>query len=386
MHRSYRTPRAGLILLAAPILCHPALAAAGSFQGLGDLAGGAFNSSASGVSDDGRVVVGTGATADGNQAFRWTAATGLVNLGQLGGRTQSQANAVSGDGRTFVGSAYDATFANGQGFFGTAPGALQAVPLFSDAATNSARDISRNGQFVVGSTSLNSSGRDSFRYGIAGGTLTRLAGNFQQVNASNADGSVLAGSTIATQGEQAAIYTDAGARPIGFLGTPPDGTFRILSTARALSDDGSVVVGSSINRPAGFQFDEAFVWTETAGMRALGDFAGGANESFAFDVSADGRVIVGSGNDAGGRLAAVWLDGTTLQSLGDVLAANGAGAALNGWRLTNVFAVSADGLSFVGSGINPSGQTEAFVAAIPEPASFALLAPAGLAMLRRRRA
>jgi probable HAF family extracellular repeat protein len=52
-----------------------------SFQGLGDLSGGSFISSASGVSADGSVVVGYGYTASGQQAFRWASTEGMVGLG-----------------------------------------------------------------------------------------------------------------------------------------------------------------------------------------------------------------------------------------------------------------------------------------------------------------
>ncbi len=52
-----------------------------SFQGLGDLAGGAFNSIALGVSADGSIVVGWSSIASGNEAFHWTSGGGMVGLG-----------------------------------------------------------------------------------------------------------------------------------------------------------------------------------------------------------------------------------------------------------------------------------------------------------------
>ena len=42
-----------------------------SFQGLGDLPGGSFYSTAYGVSADGSVVVGLSGSASGPEAFRW---------------------------------------------------------------------------------------------------------------------------------------------------------------------------------------------------------------------------------------------------------------------------------------------------------------------------
>jgi probable HAF family extracellular repeat protein len=78
--------------------------AATGLVGLGDLAGGFINSVAVGVSADGLVVVGQSDSALGAEAFRWTAATGMVALGDLpGGFFSSAALAASADGSIVVG-------------------------------------------------------------------------------------------------------------------------------------------------------------------------------------------------------------------------------------------------------------------------------------------
>ena len=63
---------AGLAAVGLLISPLPALAQA-SFQGLGDLPGGAFNSSARAVSADGFVIAGYGVSTSGREAFAWTA-------------------------------------------------------------------------------------------------------------------------------------------------------------------------------------------------------------------------------------------------------------------------------------------------------------------------
>jgi MYXO-CTERM domain-containing protein len=81
-----------------------------------------------------------------------------------------------------------------------------------------------------------------------------------------------------------------------------------------------------------------------------------------------------------------------MRSLQDMLV-NDLRYDLAGWRLTGASSLSADGQWVVGGGINPSGQTEAWlanIAPIPEPSSVTL-AGLGLAGLlgygwRRRRA
>ena len=51
--------------------------------GLGDLPGGNLSSGATAVSADGNVIVGTGSSADGFEAFLWTPALGMVSLKQF---------------------------------------------------------------------------------------------------------------------------------------------------------------------------------------------------------------------------------------------------------------------------------------------------------------
>jgi probable HAF family extracellular repeat protein len=58
-----------------------------------------------GISADGETIVGTGSSALGQEAFRWTAAEGMVGLGDLpGGGYESSARAISADSAAVVGS------------------------------------------------------------------------------------------------------------------------------------------------------------------------------------------------------------------------------------------------------------------------------------------
>lgn len=63
---------------------------------------------------------------------------------------------------------------------------------------------------------------------------------------------------------------------------------------------------------------------------------------------------------------------------------NDFGLNLTGWQLIGAYAISSDGNTIVGVGINPQGEQEAFRAVIPEPAT-ALLTLAAIAILRPRR-
>ncbi|HVY30464.1 MAG TPA: hypothetical protein VHB79_28090 [Polyangiaceae bacterium] len=80
----------------------------GGLQLLGDLPDGDTISDASDVSADGKVVVGVGRAGDHDEAFKWTAATGMVALGLPPGDTSSAAVHVSRDGKVAVGNSLGA--------------------------------------------------------------------------------------------------------------------------------------------------------------------------------------------------------------------------------------------------------------------------------------
>ena len=131
----------------------------GGMVGIGDLAGGAFSSSAEDASDNGETIVGRGRSASGNEAFRYTTSDGMVGLGDLaGGSFSSHAHAVSGDGSVIVGMG---TAQFGKRAVIWRDGATQPE-LLSDVLTNEygldvsgwileeALDVSEDGMVIVG--------------------------------------------------------------------------------------------------------------------------------------------------------------------------------------------------------------------------------------------
>ena len=219
-------------------------------------------SSANASSSDGSVVVGDTSSTLGQQAFRWTAATGLVGLGDLpGGSYQSNGNAVSGDGS------------------------------------------------VVAGFSIGASGTEAFRWTAATGMVglgDLPGGSFSsQARGIALDGSTIVGQSISAAGIEAFVWTALGGM-VG-LGDLPGG--EALSYARAVSGDGSVVVGSGSVEPAtpSDPSQRAFVWDAAHGMRALdailaaaGVDLGGWTPTDAWGVSADGLTIVGLAVDPSG--------------------------------------------------------------------------------------
>ncbi len=80
----------------------------GTATGLGSFPGDVFPTSASGVSADGSIIVGSGSSAAGPQAYRW-ANSGTTGLGVLPGGSYSAARGVTDDGATVVGFAQTPT-------------------------------------------------------------------------------------------------------------------------------------------------------------------------------------------------------------------------------------------------------------------------------------
>ena len=147
------------------------------------------------------------------------------------------------------------------------------------------------------------------------------------------------------------------------LGDLPGGIFR--SVAIDVSADGSTVVGWGASAAG----TEAFRWTSAGGMVGLGDLPGGSFGSSASGVSADGSTIVGASSGAAGSEAFIWDATHGMRELDQLLVDLGLGPVLNGWTLAQAAAVSDDGLTIVGQGINPHGKYEAWLAVIGEPAS-----------------
>ena len=224
-----------------------------SFQGLGDLTGGSFNSRANGVTADGSVVVGFSRGASGIEAFRWTSGGGMVGLGVL------------------------------------------SIAAFG---------VSADGSVVVGTKKPNKQ-RRAFRWASGGGMLSLGVASVVAYGVS-ADGSVVVG-LGRTFGPEAFRWTNGGG--LGGLGDLPGGVF--LSQANDVSADGSVVVGSGFSDIG----HEAFIWDAANGMQGLQavmegqlglDLTGWTRLHWATGVSDDGATIVGYGTNTDGNTEA-WI-------------------------------------------------------------------------------
>lgn len=337
-----------------------------TFQGLGDLPGGVVLSRAYAVSADGSVVVGEGTSDAGPEAFRWTPDGGMVGLGFLpGSMNGSKASSVSGDGAVVVGTSRFETFrwTAGTGMEGL--GHLQGIRATSPA-------VSADGSTIVGGDCGFSyympSPCEAFRWtedeGMTG--LGLLPGGVLETVATGVsdDGSVVVGYGDWDQSPCdcvgfACFFDEPVVWTVGAELTELD-DFPFLCERRAsdVSADGSVVVGT------GDYY--SFLWSDAGESLVLGDAAGVYVRSSVTAVSGDGAVLVGAATFSSGREAFIWDRQDGLRSLRTVLESR-YGLDLTGWTLAAAQDISRDGRTIVGWGTDPDGFTEAWIATLPSP-------------------
>ena len=319
----------------------------------------------SSVSADGSVIVGYGNSVNGNtEAVRWTQSGGTVGLGFLADdHHNSFPTDVSADGSVIVGGSYTTPSFPISPFRWTQETGMVGLGSYPDGWFgwyDLANGVSADGSVIVGRVDgyTNQAFRWTQSSGIVG--LGDLAGGSFDSSATDvsADGSVIVGYGNSVNGSEAFRWTQETGM-VG-LGTVPSGGS--VGYSLNISADSTVIVGYDHNANR----TEAFRWTQETGIVGLGTL--GSSEinygEIDIDTSADGSIIIGSSNGQAFR----WTQETGMVSLKETLI--GEGLDVSGWTLYSANAISADGFTIVGRGINPSGQYEEWVAnlePIPEP-------------------
>lgn len=367
-----------------------------SFQGLGFFEDGFNHSSANSVSNNNVVV---GYAKDGlqhNVTMRWTEENGMVNMGLSAGVQYvpvSYAYDISADGMVTAGSMVTTTIINNylavrdEAFRWTEQEGMVGLGHLPGPGPENkksyAHAVSSDGSVIVGA-SLSSFRPQAFRWTEQGGMvgLGDFPGpvgyaDYSRANDVSADGSVIVGVGESSSGREAFIWTEQN----GLIGLSdlPGGLFQ--SEAYVVSANGQVVAGRG-ETDFGYEF---FRWTQQGGMVSLGSLVPNIdNYSKPTGITADGSIIVGNiVTYAFERETFIWDETNGIRNLENVLI-NDYGLDLTGWSLRTVGSVASDGQTFVGTGINPDGFTEAWIATIPEPATLILLA-LGSGILRKRK-
>ncbi|MFG0286123.1 MAG: hypothetical protein ACF8R7_17030, partial [Phycisphaerales bacterium JB039] len=317
------------------------------------------------VSADGAVVVG-GNNGRDRFAYRWEGGVSM-SLGLLPGAVpgNSRAFGVSSDGRIVVGRSTNAQ-QEAQAF--RWEGEMAALPYLSmDSTGSEATAVSGDARITVGLDRVGAVTRAVRWLDGVPEQLPDLPGGVDEARADDVsrDGRLVVGVGYSDRGEEAVLWRDGVPEPLGALSST-----EFESGAVAIAPGGGVIVGYSTNESGR---REAFRW-EAGAMEPLGMIEG---SSTAQALSADGSLIGGVSTSGGAGVAFIWDRLHGIRDLNDVLQ-NEYGLDLQGVLLTEVEAISDDGLTLVGGGFNPAGRAVGWIAVIPAPSGL-LVISGGLA-------
>ena len=335
---------------------------AASFQGLGHLPGATLTSEATAVSDDGRVVVGMSLGASPGP-FVWTAEEGMRPAPDVPGARFEWPQDVDRSGLTIVGYADDDS--GGLAYRWSA--ATGAEILTAPYRPYYAFGVSDDGN-AVGGYGLNDAGRVEAGMWVGGGAVAWIGVADTAAYDISGDGHVLVGDQHVGQGNAFRWDVENG--------------FKVLAEsagAWAISGDGTTV-GGHVTRE---NRHEAVIWKEDGSQMRLGSLPGARVQSFARALSHDGSIVVGNSDSLWGHgpifQAFIWDELRGMRNLREVLVQEH-GLDLTDWMLVSAEGISDDSRTIVGHGTNPAGRTEAWIAVIPEPGAGLMAAGLVVAM------
>ena len=310
-------------------LHHATIFSNGQVQDLGTLGGP--QSSATAVSGDGTIVVGQSRIdATYTHAFRWAAGT-MSDLGVLPATDESEAKAISRDGSTVVGSAKDTASSMSSAFRWRADKGMQSIAGLLTASgvditgwtLKEATGVSADGTVIVGIGQNPSTNREAWivRCTNECGMLTvaDTATSFSGLGALGATGSTYIAGQFEADGDMAQAGKNSGSPTTGFASGAFDSdptTSASVGATYALGND--LVVGATVG---------------VAGIQTLTPFNGSAVFG-----GPSATVFVASKPDTGPN----WLVGGSLVGLG--------GTVTRGYLNGNTPVTSSGSTTGVGSG------------------------------------
>jgi probable HAF family extracellular repeat protein len=259
------------------------------------------------------------------------AAQSITGVGFLDGGNRSVAYGMSPDGVAVVGwgtsssgnHAFRWTRAGGISDLGPMPGGSDS---FAFAASNGGAVVVGYGDTSTGTLAWHWTAEEGMQ------TLGTLGGNLSYARAVSPDGTIIVGgSSPVTTSTNLRVFRwtqDTGMQNLG--GLVPGNYY---SMAEGISADGTVITGLSDNS-FGFR---AFRWTAAGGMVDLGWQNGWPTQGW--NISGDGNTVVGYGGSVNGSLCNRWTQGTGIQPLG----------VLDGFVYSYNYAANQDGSKIVGS-------------------------------------
>lgn len=352
----------GRVVLTICGAVHP-LHAAGppSFRGIGALPGSQWGSFARDISADGTAVTGnsdqSGIGGSSFMAYRWKNGV-MTALGDLvGGSNTSESGGISADGSVCGGMSFST---NGTEAFRWENGVIVGLgDLPGGDFYSHGFDVSGDGTTVVG---ISRTEIPDFPFRWRDGVMTNLSDDFPGATptgfarAVNHDGNVVVGFVSLPTETPPFRWTPGLLQPLDLL---PNAAW---GTALAVSPDGLKVAGRVFYSENNA---EAFFWQNGVTI-GLGDLPGGDLDAEANGVS-DTGTVVGTGkvtNFGPNRYEPfIWKAASGMRRLRVVLETDFS-LDLTGWILSEGNGISADGLTIAGSGTNPLGKLEGWIAHI----------------------
>ncbi|MCC6677749.1 MAG: hypothetical protein IT436_11440 [Phycisphaerales bacterium] len=287
------------------------------------------------ISANGRYVAGQAYPPGGSPAFLWSAASGLVEIGDMpGGPLACWPEAVSDDGQVVAGVGNWEPHFSGQAFRWTPGG------------------------------------------GFAGLGYLRPHYTYSDAVAMTTDGSVIVGWSGLTGVEfRGFIWTQA----TGMVDLPAPPAFEGWYSPWGMTPDGAYIVGNYVH------IDGSTIpirWDSGGNILELGNVPGGPPVGAAWASSDDGNVIVGFDHytyDATSEssIAMIWDPVNGPRDLKQVLEIEH-GLNLTGWTLTSATDISGDGTVIVGFGVDPTGASACWKVEVPAKACTADINKDGL--------
>ncbi|PTV95575.1 putative HAF family extracellular repeat protein [Rhodobacter aestuarii] len=322
---------------------------------LGLLETGEF-STATDVSADGSVVVGQSRINSTSiyHAFRWQDGV-MTDLGVMNGNG-SEATAVSADGAVVVGNLHNVLpNYNTRAFRWDSSGMVELGTFGGNESR--AFDVNLDGSVIVGEAQIASAQYRAFRWeGGVMGDLGTLGGDGSRALVVSSDGSVVAGWSYTVGSSQQHAFRWTQAENMVDLGTLGG----LTSETTDMSADGAVVVGNALT--SGNQ-THAFRWVDGV-MTDLG-VLNGTSYSYARAVSDDGTTVVG----LSGTRAFIYRDTSGMLDLENTGASMAATAgdlgAAGAQQLMKVAQVGTNEIRLINAGPRLSSKGVAGVAPVP---------------------
>lgn len=365
MRPRHALPVLSLLILAASAAAQP------TFRGVGFLSQSIPGSLANKISRDGNVVVGesfqfhqaTGFA--GSRAFRWTAEEGMTELGVIpGGFQDSVAYGCNDNGSVIVGQSDDGGFAEGGTAFRwtAATGMVALGNLGGPTNYGYGYQTSADGSIIIGSMDDGHPGQFG---GIGFQTFKWTAATGMQPFGQAPGGVILAAAAIDPVGSIAwanngQLQTYRWSAATGWVLQPA-----AFNNIVQISDNGNVIFTSRCggNAPS---CPRAYRWTQASGFVDLGSVHGSSErgDTALRGVSADGSKAVGFANfdPNDGGIGFIWDLQHGMRVLQNVLVADYGLAAAAGWGNFEPTGMSADGLVICGTGFDPTGEQQGWVA------------------------